>query len=1074
MRFLIVDDNPADRELISRCLRQAFPDVELVEVGDSDRFARALDEGGFDLILTDYLMGWTDGLAVLREVQERMPDMPVVMVTGSGSEEVAVEGMKAGLSDYVLKRHLERLAFSVREVLEKVELRRSKDRLQHLWQAERALRESEKRYRLLFQNIRESLAIFELVRDAQGEIVDWTLLDANPAALDTIGRPLEEVRGVRATELFGVKAMADLIARSREVVASGTAHREELYFPWNDRYYLTVEFSMDEQLYAMAGMDITERIRLERERERLLDKNLRQAAELETTIEAIADPVLFYRPDGTIARLNRSARRLLGYTLEEQRRPILDRARTLQMETPEGLPLPPDDLPALRALRGERLAGYPMRFRLGPEGRWVTALTSAAPVTGAGGEPLGAVVVLTDVTELMRVHQELEGANVELEVALEEMRTQEEALREAERRYRELVRYAPAGIYEIDFREQRFTSVNEAMCLMTGYSCEELLTMDPFDMLDEEGRVLFRTRIAKWLDGEEPDSNVEFRVRTKDGRTIDVLLNVTFIADEAGKPLGATVVAHDVTERKRADAERERLLAERTAIMESMADGLTLADPEGRVIYHNPASLSLHGYSSMEEALLAKDQVVKQWEILDLAGELVPVEDWPMLRALRGDTFSDYELCVRCIDTGKEFIGNYSGTLVRDSAGVPLVAMLTVRDVTDRKWAEEALARRTEELELLNCTTQALVGTAELDDILETVLQQLHASLRAAAASAWLIDSTSGELVCRRAVGPECKTLEDHRLVRMEGLTGWVAQHGQSLVVPDVADNPLHVRAVDQPGEVVMQSFLAVPMFVKGKRIGVLRVVDSRAGRFDEAQRALAESIAAVTAVAIERAQLYEQAREEAEVRSALLREINHRVKNNLSAIVGLLYAERRRPGVSDNPECNRVIDDLIQRVRGLATVHAMLSARGWRSLRLSDLALEVITSAIEALKDGRTFSLEVSPSPVRVTAAQAHHLALLLNELGTNTLKHGADEEGMHIQVEIEAQEGEVLLRYRDDGPGYPQEIVEGEGYSIGLDLARSMVQRGLRGELELSNNGGAVAVVRFVVDVDVERESA
>ncbi|MGH2521509.1 MAG: response regulator, partial [Anaerolineales bacterium] len=127
MRFLIVDDNPHDRELIRWQLQQAFPDSEFVEVSQRAEFEAVLAEGGFDLALTDYQLNWTDGLRVLRALRERFPQLPVVMVTGTGSEEVAAEGMKLGLSDYVLKGYLRRLPVAVQESLEKDRLRRERE-----------------------------------------------------------------------------------------------------------------------------------------------------------------------------------------------------------------------------------------------------------------------------------------------------------------------------------------------------------------------------------------------------------------------------------------------------------------------------------------------------------------------------------------------------------------------------------------------------------------------------------------------------------------------------------------------------------------------------------------------------------------------------------------------------------------------------------------------------------------------------------------------------------------------------------------------------------------------------------
>jgi two-component system cell cycle sensor histidine kinase/response regulator CckA len=122
MRFLIIDDSPYDRELIIRKLRDEFSDATFVEIGRQADFEEAMAQTDFDAVLVDYGLKWTNGLEILKKHRARFPDLPIVMVTDTGSEEVAAEGMKAGLSDYVLKRHLQRLPFAVKESLEKAKL----------------------------------------------------------------------------------------------------------------------------------------------------------------------------------------------------------------------------------------------------------------------------------------------------------------------------------------------------------------------------------------------------------------------------------------------------------------------------------------------------------------------------------------------------------------------------------------------------------------------------------------------------------------------------------------------------------------------------------------------------------------------------------------------------------------------------------------------------------------------------------------------------------------------------------------------------------------------------------------
>lgn len=129
LKALFVDDNPDDRLLAMRAVQREFPDLRAAEVIDQASLDAALDQGGFDFVITDFQLRWSDGLKVLREVKRRFPLCPVIMFTGTGSEEVAVEAMKAGLDDYVIKnaRHFPRLATAVLNALKQVKHKREKD-----------------------------------------------------------------------------------------------------------------------------------------------------------------------------------------------------------------------------------------------------------------------------------------------------------------------------------------------------------------------------------------------------------------------------------------------------------------------------------------------------------------------------------------------------------------------------------------------------------------------------------------------------------------------------------------------------------------------------------------------------------------------------------------------------------------------------------------------------------------------------------------------------------------------------------------------------------------------------------
>ncbi len=140
-----------------------------------------------------------------------------------------------------------------------------------------------------------------------------------------------------------------------------------------------------------------------------------------------------------------------------------------------------------------------------------------------------------------------------------------EALRESEEKHRLLIEHAPTAIYEIDFIENRFKTVNDGACSMLGYTEAELLAMSPMEIIAREYQEIFLDRIRKAQAGETPAKYIEYKGVRKGGSEMWGILYNRFKYSE-GKIVGAFVVAHDITERKKA----EQALAERTAKLEEI------------------------------------------------------------------------------------------------------------------------------------------------------------------------------------------------------------------------------------------------------------------------------------------------------------------------------------------------------------------------------------------------------------------------------------------------------------------------------------------------------------------------
>ncbi len=188
LKILLVDDNPDDRLLIIRELRKLFL-VDVDEVFDSKGFDRAFKQADFDLVITDYQLRWTTGIEILIRIKTGFPLKPVIMFTGTGSEEIAVMAMKIGLDDYILKtpQHYIRLALSVKSIIKRMQdeyLRKH---------AESALHKSEEDYRALVEKLGIGISRYNK---------NFEVLLSNEAHARMFGTDTASMAGLKLPDLY--------------------------------------------------------------------------------------------------------------------------------------------------------------------------------------------------------------------------------------------------------------------------------------------------------------------------------------------------------------------------------------------------------------------------------------------------------------------------------------------------------------------------------------------------------------------------------------------------------------------------------------------------------------------------------------------------------------------------------------------------------------------------------------------------------------------------------------------------------------------------------------------------------
>ncbi|MBM4137849.1 MAG: response regulator [Nitrospira sp.] len=121
VKILYLEDNLNDVEIIRSIFVKSGMSCDIKQVETRTDFIYAIEQGGFDVIFLDYTLPSFDGLSALKIAREKVPDTPVIIVTGSITDDLAIELLNEGATDYVLKDKLSRLAFSVRHAVREVE-----------------------------------------------------------------------------------------------------------------------------------------------------------------------------------------------------------------------------------------------------------------------------------------------------------------------------------------------------------------------------------------------------------------------------------------------------------------------------------------------------------------------------------------------------------------------------------------------------------------------------------------------------------------------------------------------------------------------------------------------------------------------------------------------------------------------------------------------------------------------------------------------------------------------------------------------------------------------------------------
>lgn len=349
---------------------------------------------------------------------------------------------------------------------------------------------------------------------------------------------------------------------------------------------------------------------------------------------------------------------------------------------------------------------------------------------------------------------------------MSERRNDDRALSFSEARYRALFEQNPTMIVTLD-SELRMLSVNPFCASQLGYSVDELEGQPVLMLFPQSEHAAVVDQLQKCLQNPDQVYHWQLLKVTKNGGLLWVEETAQAVHDLDGAP-NLLIVCQDITERKRAEEEREQLLLQLEAVLENINEGVVISDIEGNVLKMNKEALAMHGYQNTENVRMKLSDYQDVFEVTDFEGNIVPMEQWPLARALRGERFVDYEICVRRKDTGKFLIGSYSGAPVPNKSGETILSVVTIRDISEIKRAREELQRDKAWLE-----QKVEERTADLSDTIASLKEEINERLRVQVA----LEAETAEryLMQQELREKEILLLQQSRLAAMGEMIGNIA-----------------------------------------------------------------------------------------------------------------------------------------------------------------------------------------------------------------------------------------------------------------------------------------------------------
>lgn len=633
LQVLMVEDSEDDALLLTRQLEQGGFEVHSDRVETANTLASALRSREWDMILCDYKLPKFSGMEALSLVKEQGIDVPFIFVSGTMGEETAVQAMKAGADDYVMKGNLRRLIPAIEREQRDAKVRSARKR------AEAELQLSERRLFSIYNTVVDAIYLL-----AVGNEGSYRFVSVNDAFCKVAGLSKEMIVGRLVNEVIPEPSLSVALRKYRKAVEENSIVRwEETSDHPTGRFIGDVSISpvVDDKgrcTYLVGSVhDITERRKAEQ-----------QINLLAHTVKSIAESVSITDMNDTLLFVNHAFLTTYGYSENE----ILGKNISV-LQSPKN---PPDLGRVIRD--AARVAGWQGELlNRAKDGREFPVLLSTSIVRDDNGRAIALVGVASDITE----RKKAEETRLLLSTALESTAN---------------------GVVITDLKGT-IAWVNKAFSMMTGYSGGEVIGQNPRILKSGEQDDLFYQDLWKVISAGSVWTG-ELINKKKDGCLYSEEMTITPLKANDGGITNYIAIKQDITARRQMEAEIHYEQSLLRALLETVPDHIYFKDRQSRFLrisksladyfaLHDPAEAVGRTDFDFFDEKHARQAFDAEHEIIRTGKPIVSLEEkesWPDGRA-------------SWVSTSK--------VPLRDSEGRIIGTFGISRDITERVQADAAL-----------------------------------------------------------------------------------------------------------------------------------------------------------------------------------------------------------------------------------------------------------------------------------------------------------------------------------------------------------------------------------------------